>query len=180
LFGRKFVIVTDHKPLKWLMSFKEPTSKIVRWRMQLLQYDYEILYKKGSQNLVADAFSRVEIDMNINDSNSITGTCGDTVHSADEHMDDHIHISEKPLNDFNYQVILKYGAPIESKTEVIFKRKTIQVISELSFTEQRITDILKKTLKPNRTVAIFEPTIFFNKYKRVIKNIFKTITFITF
>jgi len=93
LFGRKFVIVTDHKPLTRLMIFKEPTSKTVRWRMQLLQYDYEFLYKKGSQNLVADALSRVEIDMNINDSNSITGTCGDTVHSTDEHMDDHIHIS---------------------------------------------------------------------------------------
>lgn len=71
--------------------------------------------------MVADALSRVEIDVNINESNSITGTCGDTILSADEHMDDHIHILEKPLNDFNYQVLLKYGAPIESKTEVIFK-----------------------------------------------------------
>lgn len=50
LFGRNFVIITDHKPLTWLMRFKEPTSKIVRWRMQLLEYDYDVLYKKGSQN----------------------------------------------------------------------------------------------------------------------------------
>lgn len=27
LFGRKFDIITDHKPLEWLFSIKEPNSK---------------------------------------------------------------------------------------------------------------------------------------------------------
>lgn len=30
LFGRKFTIVTDHKPLQWLFSLKEPNSKLVK------------------------------------------------------------------------------------------------------------------------------------------------------
>ncbi|KAH8294585.1 hypothetical protein KR054_008113, partial [Drosophila jambulina] len=64
LFGQKFQIVTDHKPLTWLMNFKEPNSKLVRWKLQLLEYDYEVVYKKGSQNVVADALSRVEIQTN--------------------------------------------------------------------------------------------------------------------
>lgn len=62
LYGRKFNIVTDHKPLVWLFNAKDPSSKIVRWRLRLEEYDYEILYKKGTSNTNADALSRIEIN----------------------------------------------------------------------------------------------------------------------
>lgn len=45
LFGRKFTIITDHKPLTWLFSLKEPNSKLIRWRLKLEEYDYNIVYK---------------------------------------------------------------------------------------------------------------------------------------
>lgn len=61
LFGKKFKIISDHKPLQWLFSLKEPNSKLVRWRLKLEEYDYEIIYKKGKLNTNADALSRVEI-----------------------------------------------------------------------------------------------------------------------
>lgn len=63
LYGRKFKIYTDHKPLQWLFSLKEPNSKLLRWRLKLEEYEYEILYKKGSLNKNADALSRIEINM---------------------------------------------------------------------------------------------------------------------
>lgn len=62
LFGRKFKILTDHKPLQWLFSLKEPNSKLVRWRLRLEEFDYEICYKKGKKNTNADALSRIEIN----------------------------------------------------------------------------------------------------------------------
>lgn len=58
LFGQKFTIVTDHKPLTWLMNCKDPSSRLVRWRLKLLEYDYEIVYKQGKLNRNADALSR--------------------------------------------------------------------------------------------------------------------------
>lgn len=61
LYGRKFKIVTDHMPLKWLMSLKEPNSRLVRWRLKLEEFDYEIEYKRGKKNTNADALSRIEI-----------------------------------------------------------------------------------------------------------------------
>lgn len=61
LYGRKFKIITDHKPLQWLFSLKEPHSRLVRWRLKLEEYDYEICYKKGKKNTNADALSRIEI-----------------------------------------------------------------------------------------------------------------------
>lgn len=61
LFGRKFKILTDHKPLQWVMNLKEPNAKLTRWRLKLSEYDFSIIYKKGECNLNADALSRIEI-----------------------------------------------------------------------------------------------------------------------
>lgn len=44
IFGHKFSIVTDHRPLTWLMNLREPNSKLVRWRLKLEEFDYEIIY----------------------------------------------------------------------------------------------------------------------------------------
>lgn len=62
LYGRKFVICTDHRPLLWLFKLKEPNAKLTRWRLRLQEYDYEIAYKKGKLNVNADALSRIEIN----------------------------------------------------------------------------------------------------------------------
>lgn len=40
LYGRKFKIVTDHKPLKWLFSIKDPGSRLMRWRLKLEEFEY--------------------------------------------------------------------------------------------------------------------------------------------
>lgn len=63
LYGKKFIIYTDHRPLSWLHSFEEPNSKITRWRLRLAEYDYEVIYKNGRQNTNADALSRVKINV---------------------------------------------------------------------------------------------------------------------
>nr|XP_041633078.1 uncharacterized protein LOC121502930 [Drosophila kikkawai] len=45
-------------PLKWLNSIDNPTGRIARWALELQQYQYDVHYRKGAQNLVADALSR--------------------------------------------------------------------------------------------------------------------------
>lgn len=46
LFGRKFKIITDHKPLIWLQNLNNQNSKFLRWKATLASYDLEIAYKK--------------------------------------------------------------------------------------------------------------------------------------
>lgn len=78
LFGRKFKVVTDHKPLQWLLNLREPNSRLTRWRLKLAEYNFTIIYKKGKANTNADALSRVELHneelssvvVNISDSSS--------------------------------------------------------------------------------------------------------------
>lgn len=71
LYGNKFTIYTDHRPLAWLYSLKEPNSKLTRWRLRLEEFDFEIKYKKGTQNTNADALPRIRINAIEDDLDSI-------------------------------------------------------------------------------------------------------------
>ena len=66
LMGNKFQIRTDHSALKWLMSAKDQDSKLMRWALTLMEYDYEVIHIKGKSNVVADALSRAPLDITIN------------------------------------------------------------------------------------------------------------------
>ena len=59
LYGRKFIVVTDHRPLISLFSHKNPSSKLTRIRLDLCDYDFDIIYKKGKMNTNTDALSRI-------------------------------------------------------------------------------------------------------------------------
>lgn len=61
VYGHKFNIVTDHKPLSWLFGVKDPGARLTRWRLQLEEYDYNIIYKPGTQNTNTDALSRIGV-----------------------------------------------------------------------------------------------------------------------
>jgi hypothetical protein len=49
IYGTKCTLVTDHKPLIWLHSLKDPISRLNRWRLKLAEYDYTVVYKAGKQ-----------------------------------------------------------------------------------------------------------------------------------
>lgn len=58
LYGKNFIVLTDHQALRWLHSVKDPSSRLMRWRLKLRDYQYEIVYKSGKTNKNADALSR--------------------------------------------------------------------------------------------------------------------------
>ena len=64
LYGHKFTIKTDHKPLEGLLSERKgvPTQaapRIQRWALTLAAYKYQISYKAGASNGNADTLSRL-------------------------------------------------------------------------------------------------------------------------
>lgn len=62
IIGRPFNIRTDHQSLKYLLEQRISTPAQQKWLSKLLGYDYVVSYKKGSENLVADALSRVPME----------------------------------------------------------------------------------------------------------------------
>ena len=51
-------MLTDHLALKWLKKMDNPSGRLARWAMELSQWEFEVKYRKGTDNLVADALSR--------------------------------------------------------------------------------------------------------------------------
>lgn len=58
LEGNHFIIKTDHKSFKFLLEQRITTPPQQKWLSKWLGLDYEICYKKGVENVVADALSR--------------------------------------------------------------------------------------------------------------------------
>jgi hypothetical protein len=63
LIGRHFKVKTDHDSLKYFLEQRLSSEEQQKWVTKILGYDFEIVYKKGKQNVVADAFSRKDEDV---------------------------------------------------------------------------------------------------------------------
>lgn len=53
----KFTLFTDHKNLTYLN--KDPSPKVMRWKIAVQEYDFDLAYIEGKKNVVADGFSRL-------------------------------------------------------------------------------------------------------------------------
>ncbi|KAF5196167.1 Pol polyprotein, partial [Thalictrum thalictroides] len=59
IYGRKFVVVTDHSLLRWLTTLKDPEGWLARWALKLQAFDYEIRHWAGAMHQNADGLSRL-------------------------------------------------------------------------------------------------------------------------
>ncbi|GJX33952.1 putative mitochondrial protein [Tanacetum coccineum] len=60
LFDMHFKIKTDNFSLKYVLDQRITTPFQSKWLLKLLVFDYEIEYKQGKDNVVADALSRIQ------------------------------------------------------------------------------------------------------------------------
>src|SRR5258708_6555963 len=58
LLGNKFTIITDHRSLQYLSTQDKLSGRQTRWTEYLQQFDFEIKYRPGKDNTVADGLSR--------------------------------------------------------------------------------------------------------------------------
>ncbi|KAK9085630.1 hypothetical protein Sjap_026041 [Stephania japonica] len=63
LYGEKFVLYTDHQSLRYIFTQKDLNMRQRRWLELLKDYDFTSEYHPGKANVVADALSRCEVDI---------------------------------------------------------------------------------------------------------------------
>lgn len=176
LFGRKFVLYTDHKPLTYIFSLKDPNGKLIRWRLTLEEYDYEVRYRPGKQNQVADGLSRLRLErdddksvvmqLNYNEGMSLEGDAESeveravsTVHSADTDDSHFIHMTEQPLNVFSNQIVLEMGNDESIEFEEVFPKVYRRTIRRGDFSVEILRNVFLEYMDPKRTNCVYCPTV---------------------
>ena len=69
LYGRKFSLITDHKPLSTILSPNKgipslAAARMQRWALLLSAYTYDISYRPTKLHANADALSRLPLSTN--------------------------------------------------------------------------------------------------------------------
>jgi hypothetical protein len=54
-----FVIRTEHHSLRWVLNLSDAQGRFARWRLLLLEFDYEVQYHPGALHHGADMMSRL-------------------------------------------------------------------------------------------------------------------------
>lgn len=57
--GHKFTVYTDHSALKWFINLNNPTGRLARWGVRLSAFNFDIKHRRGVDNVIPDALSRV-------------------------------------------------------------------------------------------------------------------------
>lgn len=99
LYGKKFLLYTDHLPLIWLHSLKDPSSKLTRWRLKLQDFDFDIKHKPGKSNTNADALSRIKLPVNV------LGSDDDDMNSTKVNVDDTEDRLQSYVKDLTNQIV---------------------------------------------------------------------------
>lgn len=59
LHGKLFSIQSDHQLLEYIYSAKHLNSRVLRWSLALMEYDFSVQYMKGKDNHSADFLSQL-------------------------------------------------------------------------------------------------------------------------
>jgi len=112
-------------------------------------YSPKIIFKPGSTNVVADVFSRIQIN-NLTDNNESVSD-QNTQHSAESSFDNVIRETRKPLNQCKQQLLIATGKYTIHETANIFGNT--RHIIEFD-TPENLLSILREYIPPNIAIGV--------------------------
>jgi len=57
--GTRFTVRTDHTALKWMLHMDGAHGRLVRWRLQVAEFEYVVQRRPGASHHAADTMSRI-------------------------------------------------------------------------------------------------------------------------
>ena len=61
LLGREFTVFSDHKPLQFIFNSNNTSAKVLRWKMQLQEFNFKVIYCSRKDNTESDCITRINI-----------------------------------------------------------------------------------------------------------------------
>lgn len=168
LYGvSKLNVFTDHQPLTFAVSNKNPNSKIKRWKAFIDEFNAKLIYKPGKENIVADALSRQYL-------NTIDDASVETIHS-EESSTNTIERTEKPVNCFRNQILIEEGVEPQRRTFIIFGKKTRHLITFQ--TNDDLIQLLQEAVKVDVVNAIKCDLHTLARFQHTLVELFPTVKF---
>eukprot|EP01018_Ginkgo_biloba_P008924 Gb_12462 [translate_table: standard] len=149
LLGNRFQVKIDHNSLKYFLEKRVSSEEQQKWVTKIQGYDFEIVYKKGKDNIVEDALSRKEIHPMFH------VTSGSLLEEARQEWQDDPSMKQKiqdlqggkDLGDFTW------------KSNTLFYKGRIYLISH--------SNLKRKVLEESHLVPTASHSGFFKTYQRV-------------
>lgn len=161
-------ILSDHQSLQFSISERNPNSKLKRWKNFIAKYGAKIIYKPGSQNVVADALSRQVINLSSLSSSEHSQESSPIPDSSRTHF---------PLNRFKNQIELIETKNLdEINSQTIFEnfyRHTIKFS-----TLKTLKNSLKNAFSQKHLNAIFAQLELQNEIKKLLLADFPLVKFV--
>ena len=116
LLGQQIKVYTDHKNLTY-KSFN--TERVMRWWLILEEFSPELIYIKGSKNIVADALSRLDKIDNVNNTSSNNIDNNNKVEPTLESLSEHFALNkEDVLHPTSFKTIMRFQQKDKSLIEI--------------------------------------------------------------
>lgn len=155
LYGTKFLVRSDHRPLIYLYNMKNPASKLTRIRLDLGEFDFDIEHIKGTDNVAADALSRISIsDLKKIYENDVTllpvvtrsmhrKSYENSIKNDAPVTNEHINLNCYQDNDTSLKKIPRVYTDENFNIHVIFKRKFLFCIDSMEMITNEKLDLGK-------------------------------------
>lgn len=164
LYGRSFIIYTDHEPLTKELKLTDATGRVTRQRLYLEQFDFKLIYKQGKQNVVADGLSRIP-----------RAELNSQLVLENEHYENHPAYDPEIINKFKLQLVLRVTDD-KSKCPYInisiFPGYTRHTFHQAEYTQEDLLRILRDCLVPGTSNGIFAPIQIILSCKNILKDHF--------
>ena len=71
LLIQQFQLFTDNQALQHTLDSPRITNKLCRWRLELMEFTYQIHYKRSKENVAADSLTRCLLKISDADTTSL-------------------------------------------------------------------------------------------------------------
>ena len=136
LLGRPFLLMTDHAPLLWL-SVQKMKGLLCRWALAMEEYNFEIVYRKGTLQINPNALSRIPIPTPV----AMTSSRKQTIEIQQAQQEDSV------LYEISHALSLSKEKPVDPK----WKQPLFKCYMQLWHQFSLVDGVIYRTYHPSLT-----------------------------